>query len=71
MSRKLSFVSILEWEQRTKQEGQISLLLRQITRRVGKVPLQIRSQIAALSIEQLESLGEALLDFQAIADLST
>jgi len=68
----------LEWEQRTKQEGrqegrqegQISLLLRQITRRVGEVPLQIRSQIATLSIEKLESLGEALLDFQAITDLS-
>jgi hypothetical protein len=37
---------------------------------VGEVPLQIRSQIATLSIEKLESLGEALLDFQAITDLS-
>jgi hypothetical protein len=29
----------------------------------------MRSQIKILSLEQLENLGEALLDFNAIADL--
>jgi hypothetical protein len=45
------------------------LILRLLTRRVGALPQPVRSQIADLSILQLESLGEALLDFRMIADL--
>ncbi|MCY7273199.1 MAG: DUF4351 domain-containing protein, partial [Phormidesmis sp. CAN_BIN44] len=69
--------AFLEWEQATQQraeakgieQGQRSLLLRQLTRRVGEVPEATRSQIDALSLIQLESLGEALLDFSNLADL--
>jgi predicted transposase YdaD len=43
-------------------EGQ-SLILRQLTRRIGDVAPEMRSQIQALSLSQLEALGEALLDF--------
>jgi predicted transposase/invertase (TIGR01784 family) len=58
-----------EGEQRGRQaEGQL-LILRQLTRRMGELPQEVRSQIETLSLEQLENLGEALLDFQAIADL--
>jgi predicted transposase/invertase (TIGR01784 family) len=46
-----------------------SLILRQLTRRVGGLPPDIRSQVESLSLEQLESLGEALLDFSSSADL--
>jgi predicted transposase/invertase (TIGR01784 family) len=55
-------------QQGRKAEGQL-LILRQLTRRVGELPQEVRSQIETLSLEQLENLGEALLDFQAIADL--
>ncbi len=65
----------LEWEQQTEQRGiergERSLILRLLTRKVGEIPDTARSQIEALSITQLESLGEALLDFRAIADLDT
>jgi predicted transposase/invertase (TIGR01784 family) len=50
-------------------EGERSLILRLLTRKVGEIPDTARSQIEALPITQLESLGEALLDFSAIADL--
>ncbi|MBD6619368.1 DUF4351 domain-containing protein [Komarekiella sp. 'clone 1'] len=60
-------------EQRGRQEGRKAegqlLILRQLTRRVGELPQEVRSRIETLSLEQLENLGEALLDFQAIADL--
>jgi hypothetical protein len=46
-----------------------SLILRQLTRRIGTIAPNIESQIATLSVSQLESLGEALLDFSAAADL--
>jgi predicted transposase YdaD len=55
-------------EQGMAQEAR-SLILRQLTRRVGTIAPNIASQIAMLSVSQLESLGEALLDFSAAADL--
>jgi predicted transposase YdaD len=53
-----------------KAEGQL-LILRLLTRRVGELPQEMLDRIETLSLEQLENLGEALLDFQAIADLET
>ncbi len=47
------------------------LVLRLLTRRVGELPQEVRSRIETLSLEQLENLGEALLDFQAIAQGAT
>lgn len=56
-----------------KQEGRESeaktLILRQLTRRVGELPQEVRSLVESLSLEQLENLGEALLDFQGMSDL--
>ncbi|MDZ8107665.1 MAG: Rpn family recombination-promoting nuclease/putative transposase [Nostoc sp. DedQUE12a] len=57
-------------EEGRKAEGQL-LILRLLTRRVGELPQQVLERIETLSLEQLENLGEALLDFQAIADLET
>ncbi|OKH18408.1 hypothetical protein FACHB389_33940, partial [Nostoc calcicola FACHB-389] len=53
-----------------KTEGQL-LIVRLLTRRVGQLPQEVLERIETLSLEQLENLGEALLDFQAIADLET
>lgn len=56
-----------------KQEGRSveakTLVLRLLTRRVGELPQEVRSRIESLSLEQLEDLGEALLDFQGMSDL--
>jgi predicted transposase YdaD len=69
----------LEWEQRTieqgleqgKQEGERSLILRQLDRKFGTVSQDVQSSIATLSTSQLGVLGEALLDFESISDLTT
>jgi predicted transposase YdaD len=53
------------------QEGQRSLILRLLARRVGELPQLWRDRVSSLSLEQLENLGEALLDFQGITDLET
>ncbi|MFN6528780.1 Rpn family recombination-promoting nuclease/putative transposase [Nostoc sp. ChiSLP03a] len=55
-------------EEGRKTEGQL-LILRLLSRRVGELPQEVLNRIETLSLEQLENLGEALLDFQAIADL--
>jgi hypothetical protein len=46
-----------------------SLIFRLLSRRVGVLSSEVRSQVESLPLEQLESLGEALLDFSSAADL--
>ena len=67
--REIKQEGIQEGEQRGREEGEKSLILRQLTRRVGELPQDIRQQIETLPLEQLENLGEALLDFTSMADL--
>lgn len=71
----------LEWEQQTEQrgiergrqegieQGEKSLILRQLSRQVGELSEQLQSQIDSLTIAQLDSLGEALLEFTNLSDL--
>jgi len=51
------------------KEAERTLILRQLTRRVGQLPETILAQVNELPIEQLEALGEALLDFADLSDL--
>ncbi|NEP53622.1 MAG: DUF4351 domain-containing protein [Moorea sp. SIO3C2] len=52
-----------------RHEGEQSLILRLLARRIGQVSPEIRAQFQALSLPQLEALGEALLDFTKPDDL--
>ena len=58
-----------EASQEGEQKGEIRLLLRQLSRRFGKMSDRRIQMINQLSLEQLEDLGEALLDFSDIAEL--
>lgn len=51
-----------------EEEGR-GLVLRLLNRRFGVLPESLSSQIANLSLTQIESLAEALLDFQTLSDL--
>jgi predicted transposase YdaD len=51
------------------QQGEASLLIRILIRRCGNLNPSQLQKVRSLSIAQLESLGEALLDFQSINDL--
>ncbi len=67
----------LEWEQTTLQRGEQRglalgeqrLVTRLLNRRFGKIDSLSIERIRRLSVEQLESLGEALLDFATVSDL--
>ena len=50
-------------------EGQTALILRQVARRTGEIPPETKTRIRQLSLEQLEDLGEILLDFTSQEDL--
>ena len=51
------------------KEGEVSLVLRQLKRRLGQLELEDENRINQLPVEQLEALGEALLDFSNRDDL--
>ena len=54
-----------------REQGSVTLLLRQLTRLCGPLPVDVEQQIRQLALPQSQSLGEALLDFQSLADLQT
>jgi len=56
-------------KQQGRQEEATNLLIRQIRRKFGEPDRELTAKIANLTLEQLESLGEELLDFQTIDDL--
>jgi predicted transposase/invertase (TIGR01784 family) len=58
-----------EAKQEGRQEGEIRLLIRQLSRRFGKISDRRIQIINSLTLEQLDDLGEALLDFGELADL--
>ena len=71
MRESVIYQDILREGEEKGEQRERSLILRQLTRRVGELPQQWRDRVNSLSLEQLENLGEALLDFQGIGDLET
>ncbi|CAD0218153.1 conserved hypothetical protein [Planktothrix agardhii] len=55
--------------QQGRQREAMSFVTRQLTRRLGAIAPTIQEQIQTLSVEELENLGEALLDFSEATDL--
>ena len=59
-----------EGEAKGRQEGEAAVTLRQLNRRCGPLSETTTAQIQALPLDQLESLADALLDFQGPTDLA-
>jgi predicted transposase/invertase (TIGR01784 family) len=57
------------WKEGRKAEA-VALVLRQLTRRCGPLASAVEARIAALPVDQIEQLGEALLDFTDASDLT-
>ena len=51
-------------------QQRISLIVRQLKKKVGQLSPSLESQVMALPIDILENLGEDLLDFNSIDDLT-
>ena len=54
-----------------KQEGEQRLIIRLLNRRVGEIDSLLIQKVQELTVEKLEELGEALLDFTSVTDLET
>ncbi|MCZ8064519.1 MAG: DUF4351 domain-containing protein [Microcystis sp. LE17-20D] len=57
-----------EIKEEGRQEGAVNLLLRLLNRRIGGIAAELSAKLSSLSLENLENLGEALLDFQSVED---
>jgi len=71
MRESVIYQDIIQEGRQEGEQRERSLILRLLTRRVGELSQMWRDRVNSLSLEQLENLGEALLDFQGIEDLET
>lgn len=55
--------------QQGAEQGERKLTLRLLERRIGKLSRPVQQKVERLTVEQIETLGEALLDFQSKSDL--
>jgi predicted transposase/invertase (TIGR01784 family) len=60
-----------EVKEEVRQTQTLEVAMRQLRRRIGDVDRQLQERISQLSVEQLENLAEALLDFTTQEDLAT
>jgi predicted transposase YdaD len=58
-------------ERRGERQGEAKLVLRQLNRRFAALNPTLEQQIQELSVEQLETLAEELLDFSTVEELET
>jgi predicted transposase/invertase (TIGR01784 family) len=61
--------ALQEGRQQGLQEEAFALVFRLLIRRCGNLSPTLEERVKALSLEQLEALGEALLDFTGVSDL--
>ena len=62
---------ILEGRQEGRQEGEIAVILRLLNKRLGEIPENAQSKISKLSLTNLESLSDTLLEFATVMDVQT
>ena len=69
--KQMPYISSIERMgfQKGRQEGELFIILKLLNRQIGEISPDLANRIRQLPIEQLEALGEALLDFSNEGDL--
>ncbi|MDX1977633.1 MAG: Rpn family recombination-promoting nuclease/putative transposase [Pseudanabaenaceae cyanobacterium bins.68] len=67
--QEVRLVGLEEGRQEGRQEEAANLVSRLLVLRCGSLPSDLELRVRSLSVNQLELLGEALLDFSEIGDL--
>jgi Domain of unknown function (DUF4351)/Putative transposase, YhgA-like len=62
---------VTSWMRTGIQQGQASMVIRQLRHKFGEIDPDVEAQIQKLASPQLEDLSEALLDFEQLEDLTT
>jgi hypothetical protein len=61
---------ITSYEERGRQQGMLILTQKLLNHKLGVLTPEIKERLTALTTEQLEDMGEVLLDFQSSEDLT-
>ena len=70
MRESVTYQEILqEGLQEGRKEGLVAIVLRLLTHKFWTLPPKLHTRITRLHIPRLESLAEAILDFQSLTDL--
>jgi predicted transposase YdaD len=69
MRESVTYQDILEEGLERGLQQERALVVRQLTKKIGNLTPKVQAQVSSLSIDRVESLGEALLDFTSMADL--
>ena len=71
--RKMPYITSVEeiGYDRGLEQGERSLVLRQLGHKFGELSVSTSDRINTLSIRKIEALSKALLDFSSIEDLTT
>jgi predicted transposase YdaD len=67
MQESVTYQDILS---KGKQQEALSMVTRLLNRRLGNIDDTLVDRLRGLSVEELETLGEALLDFTSVVDLT-
>jgi predicted transposase YdaD len=67
MQESVTYQDILS---KGKQQQALSMVTRLLNRRLGNIDDTLVDRLRGLSVEELEGLGEALLDFTSVVDLT-
>jgi predicted transposase YdaD len=54
-----------------KAEGETRMVMVLLNHRLGEIPMDLSTAISRLSVEKLEALGKALLNFNNLQDLGS
>ena len=57
--------------QKGEQRGEQRTVIRQLNRRFVEIDLSLLNRVRMLTVDKLDDLAEALLDFSEVADLVT
>lgn len=57
-------------QQRGEQQGRLAIIERLLKHRLGLIPKRAQAKLVALTSPELDQLGEALLDFNSVEDLT-
>lgn len=70
--QRMEYVTSIERRgiEQGKKAGQANVIIRQLNRRLSKLDSNLENSVRALDTTALESLAEALLDFQSINDIT-
>ncbi|ABI68071.1 conserved hypothetical protein [Syntrophomonas wolfei subsp. wolfei str. Goettingen G311] len=63
------------WEEKGrvkgKAEGQASILLRQLKKKFGFLPVEMENSVMSMPVEKLQELAEAIFDLETIDDVNS